>query len=126
MYKMKSKDIQRKTHTIDAENKILGRFASEVALLLRGKQKPNFVLWKDIGDFVIIKNINKIKITGKKMEQKKYFHHSGYMGGLKEITLNKLFEKNPEEVLKKAVIGMLPKNKLSSQQIKRLSFYDNK
>jgi len=123
---MKSKDIQRKTHTIDAENKILGRFASEVALLLRGKQKPNFVLWKDIGDFVIIKNINKIKITGKKMEQKKYFHHSGYMGGLKEITLNKLFEKNPEEVLKKAVIGMLPKNKLSSQQIKRLSFYDNK
>lgn len=110
----------RKTHIIDATNKVLGRLATQIAILLRGKHKPDFVPNKDMGDFIVVKNIEKIKITGKKMEQKKYFHHSGYLGGLKEIPLKKLFEKEPREVFKKAVFGMLPKNKLRAVQIKRL------
>lgn len=110
----------RKTHIIDATNKVLGRLATQIAILLRGKHKPDFVPNKDMGDFIVVKNIEKIKITGKKMEQKKYFHHSGYLGGLKEISLKKLFEKEPREVFKKAVFGMLPKNKLRAVQIKRL------
>lgn len=112
--------MKRETHTIDAANKVLGRLATEIAILLRGKHKPDFVPYKDMGDFIVVKNIEKIKITGKKMEQKKYFHHSGYLGGLKEIPLKKLFEREPGEVLKKAVFGMLPKNKLRAEQIKRL------
>jgi len=112
--------MERKTHTIDATNKVLGRLATEIAILLRGKNKPDFVPNKNIGDFVVVKNIDKIKITGKKFEKKIYYHHSGYLGGLKKITFKKLFEKNPAEVLKRAVFGMLPKNKLRSKQIKRL------
>ena len=112
--------MERKTHTIDVTNKVLGRVATEIAVLLRGKYRPDFVPYKDMGDFVVIKNINKIKVTGKKMEQKKYFRHTGYLGGLKEITMEKLIAKKPGEVLKKAVFGMLPKNKLRAQQIKRL------
>ncbi|XOB41025.1 MAG: 50S ribosomal protein L13 [Candidatus Nealsonbacteria bacterium] len=114
--------MERKTHTIDAENKVLGRLATRVALLLRGKHKPDFVPYKDMGDVVVIKNVSKIKITGKKMEQKKYYRHSGYMGGLKITPLKKLFKEKPDEVLKKAVSGMLPKNKLRSEQLKRLKF----
>ena len=114
--------IQRDTHTIDATNKVLGRLATQVALLLRGKHKPDFVLNQDVGDFVVIKNPDKIKVTGKKMEQKKYYRHSGYIGHLKEIPLKKVFEKNPGEVIKRAVWGMLPKNKLRKEQIKRLKF----
>jgi len=110
----------RKTHTIDATNKVLGRLASEIGLLLRGKYKSDFVPYRDMGDFVVVRNIDKLKITGKKMEQKKYFHHSGYLGGLKEIPLKKLFKTDPGKVLKKAVFGMLPKNKLRAEQIKRL------
>ncbi|KPJ56082.1 50S ribosomal protein L13 [Parcubacteria bacterium DG_74_2] len=112
--------MKRETHTINASGKVLGRLATEIAVLLRGKHKPEFVLYKDIGDFVIVKNVAQIKFTGKKMEQKIYFHHSGYLGGLKEAPLKKLFEKDPAEVLKKAVWGMLPKNKLRAEQIKRL------
>lgn len=113
--------MQRNTHTIDAAGKVLGRLATEIAILLRGKNKPDFVLNKDMGDFVIVKNFNKIKFTGKKFEQKIYYHHTGYLGGLREMPLKKLFEKNPAEVLKKAVFGMLPKNKLRARQIKRLT-----
>jgi len=112
--------MERKAHTIDAAGRILGRLASEIAVLLRGKDKTDFAPYKDIGDIVIVKNIDKLKFTGKKMEQKKYYRHSGYPGGLKEISLGKLFEKNPAEVLKKAVWGMLPKNKLRAKMIKRL------
>ena len=112
--------MERKTHTIDASGKVLGRLSTQIAILLRGKHKSNFQPNKDIGDFVIIENINKIKITGKKLEQKKYYRHSGYLGHLKEIPLEKLFIKAPAEVLKRAVRGMLPKNKLSKEQIKRL------
>ncbi len=112
--------MERKTHTIDATNKVLGRFATEIALLLRGKNRSDFAPNKDIGDFVVVKNIKKIKITGKKFEKKIYYHHTGRLGGLKEIPFKKLFEKDPGEVLKKAVFGMLPKNKLRAKQIKRL------
>ena len=112
--------MERKTHTIDATNKVLGRLASEIAILLRGKHKPDFLPYKDMGDFVIVKNVEKLKITGKKVEQKKYFHHREYLGGVKEIPLKKLFKENPAEVLRKAVLGMLPKTKLRARQIKRL------
>lgn len=108
------------THTIDADGRPLGRLAVEVARLLRGKHKPSFVPYKDEGDFVIIKNIKKIKITGKKLKDKIYYHHSNYPGGFKEIPMAKLFEKSPGEILRKAVLGMLPKNKLRPKMIKRL------
>jgi len=114
--------MERKTHTIDAENKILGRLASEIAVLLRGKHKPDFAPHKDAGDFVVVKNADKIRISGKKMDQKKYRHYSGYPGGLKEKPLKELFEKKPDEVLRRAVMGMLPKNRLRAKMIKRLSF----
>jgi len=112
--------MERETHTIDAADRPLGRLAVEVAGFLRGKHKEDFMPNKDGGDFVVVKNFNKIKFTGKKMDQKIYYRHSGYLGGLKETPLNKLFEENPAEVLKKAVWGMLPKNKLRTEQIKRL------
>jgi large subunit ribosomal protein L13 len=114
--------MNRKSHLIDATNKTLGRLASEIAVLLRGKNQTDFAPHKDMGDLVIVKNVDKLKFSGRKLEQKKYYHHSGYLGGLKEITLKKLFEKNPAEVLKKAVYGMLPKNKLRAKMIKRLKF----
>jgi len=112
--------MQRQTHTIDATGKVLGRLATEIAILLRGKHKPDFVPYRDMGDFVLIKNVDKMKFSGKKMEQKIYYRHSGYLGKMKEIPLKKIFEVRPDEVLKKAVFGMLPKNKLRAKQIKRL------
>ncbi|MFH1643135.1 MAG: 50S ribosomal protein L13 [Patescibacteria group bacterium] len=114
--------MQRETHTINAEGRILGRLATEVAVLLRGKGKPDFALNKEIGDIVVIENVDKMKFTGKKLDQKTYFRHSGYIGGTTEVPLRVLFEKRPGEVLKKAVWGMLPKNKLRQIQIKRLKF----
>jgi len=112
--------MERKTHTIDATGKVLGRLAVEIAILLRGKHKPDFVPYKDMGDFVVVKNINKIKISGKKIESKIYFRHSGYLGSLKEIPLKKLFKEDARKVLERAVFGMLPENKLRAKQIKRL------
>jgi large subunit ribosomal protein L13 len=112
--------MKRKTHIIDATGKVLGRLASQIAILLRGKHKPNFFPNKDMGDFVLVKNIKNLKITGKKMEEKKYFRHSGFLGGVKFIPLKKLFKEKPAEVLKRAVFGMLPKNKLRAKMIKRL------
>ncbi len=112
--------MKRETHTIDAQGKVLGRMATEVADLLRGKGKSDFVPYKDVGDSVVVKNIDKMKITGKKIEQKKYYSHSGYLGGLKEKPLKKVLAKDPGEALKRAVFGMLPKNKLRKEQIKRL------
>jgi len=112
--------MKRETHTIDAAGQPLGRLAVEIAVLLRGKHRPDFMPNKDAGDFVIIKNIEKIKFTGKKFDKKIYYHHTGYLGGLKETPLKTLFEKDPDRVLRKAVFGMLPKNKLRAKQIKRL------
>lgn len=114
--------MERKTHTIDASGKSLGRLASQIALLLRGKDRPDFAPHKDEGGFVAVKNVGKMKISGKKMDQKKYYSHSGYLGGLKEMPMKKLFERSPGEVLKRAVFGMLPKNKLRAIMIKRLKF----
>ena len=112
--------MERKTHIIDAAGKVLGRLASQIATLLRGKYKSDFVPYKNMGDFVVVKNVRKIRLTGKKIEQKKYYHHTGYLGGLKETSLRKIFKENPGKVLKKAVLGMLPKNKFRPKQIKRL------
>lgn len=112
--------MERKTHTIDAKDKVLGRLAVEIAVLLRGKNKPEFAPNKDTGDFVVVKNINRFKLTGKKFEQKVYYHHTGFPGGLKKVPLKKIFDKDPAQILQKAVFGMLPKNKLRAKQIKRL------
>ena len=115
--------MKRQTHAIDAANKPLGRLATQIATLLRGKHKPDFIPYQDVGDFVVVKNINKIKVTGKKMKQKIYYHYSGFPGGLKKIPMETLFKKNPQEVFKKAVWGMLPKNKLRPKMIKRLKCF---
>jgi len=114
--------VKRETHTIDATNKVLGRLATGIAVLLRGKGKADFAPYKDEGDIVVVKNVAKLKITGKKMEQKKYYRHSRYPTGLKETPLRKLLETRPAEVLRRAVMGMLPKNKLRDRMIKRLRF----
>ena len=106
-------EVERKWWLIDADGKILGRLATEIAALLRGKRKPQYVDYLDSGDFVIVVNADKIKVTGKKLDQKKYYSHSGYPGGIKEKTLKELMEKKPEEVIRKAVWGMIPKNKLT-------------
>lgn len=112
--------MQRKTHTIDATDKVLGRLASQLALLLQGKHRPDFFPNKDTGDFIIVKNIAKIKLTGQKVSQKKYYRHSGYMGGQKEMSMKEMLSQKPAEILKKAVAGMLPKNRLRKPRLKRL------
>ena len=113
----------RKIITIDAENKPLGRLAVEVAICLRGKNKPTYVPYKDSGDTVVVKNIDKMKFTGNKLENKNYFHYTGYLGNLKKKTLKEfLIKSGPKEVLRNAVMGMLQKNKLRAKQIKRLRF----
>ncbi len=114
--------MNRQTHTIDATNQVLGRLASQIAILLQGKHKPNFKPHLDQGDIVVVKNVDKIRVTGKKMSQKIYYRHSGYLGSLKATKLEELMVKKPEEVLRKAVLGMLPKNKLRAKMIKRLKF----
>lgn len=121
---MKTVDkTERKTFTVDAENKSLGRLAVEVAILLRGKNKPDYVPYKDVGDTVVVKNIDKLKFTGNKLETKKYFHFTGYLGNLKTKTLKEfLIKRGPKEVLRAAIMGMLQKNKLRARQIKRLKF----
>ena len=118
-----TEQIQRKIITVDAENKSLGRLAVEVAVLLRGKNKPNYVPYKDVGDTVVVKNVDKMKFTGNKLENKNYFHYTGYLGNLKKKTLKEfLIKRGPKEVLRNAIMGMLQKNKLRAKQIKRLRF----
>jgi len=115
--------IQRKIISIDAEGKSLGRLAVEVAVSLRGKNKADYVPYKDVGDTVIVKNIDKVKYTGNKLQNKNYFHFTGYLGNLKKATLQEfLTKRGPKEVLRKAVMGMLCKNTLRDRQIKRLKF----
>ncbi len=122
-YTPKKGEIEKKWWLIDAEGKVLGRLATEIAVLLRGKRKPQFTPFMDSGDFVIVINAEKVKVTGKKGEQKKYYFHSGYPGGIKEKTFNDLMEKKPEEIIKKAVWGMIPKNKLGRSIYKKLKVY---
>ena len=117
------KDIKRETHTIDASGKILGRLSSEIAKLLMGKHKPEFVPYLDTGDFVVVTNASKIKVTGEKLAQKEYVRHSGYPGGRKVETLDKLLSRRPTVVIEHAVKGMLPQNKLGRQMIKKLTVF---
>ena len=108
---------------IDAEGKILGRLATEIAVLLRGKNKPTFATFLDTGDFVIVVNAEKVAVTGRKLAQKKYYSHSQYPGGLKTEVLQDLLAKKPEDVIKRAVWGMIPKNKLGRAVYKKLKVY---
>lgn len=119
----KKEDVTRDWYLVDVDNKVLGRVATEIANVLRGKNKPTFTPSVDTGDFVIVVNAEKIALTGKKFADKTYYSHSGYAGGLKETTAGKLIEKKPEELLKKAVKGMLPKNKLARHMLKKLKIY---
>lgn len=115
--------IKRDNHIVDAKGKVLGRLATQVAVLLRGKNKVGFAPHKDMGDFVTIKNVDELKFTGKKFQDKIYYHHTLYMGGLKKQTMREVSEKKGHsEILRKAVMGMLTKNKLRDRQIKRLKF----
>ena len=115
--------IDRKWYVVDADGMTLGRLASEVAKVLRGKNKPIFTPHIDTGDYVIVINAEKIAVTGKKLDQKVYYHHSGWVGGLKETTLREMLAKKPETVIEKAVKGMLPKGPLGSQMYKKLFVY---
>ena len=113
----------RKWYVVDAEGKTLGRLASEVANVLRGKNKPTYTPHIDTGDYVIVVNAEKIQVTGKKLDQKKYYHHSEYVGGMKEATLKEMMQKKPEFVITHAVKGMLPKGPLGRQMLTKLHVY---
>ena len=116
-------NIERKWYVVDAEGKTLGRLASEVAKVLRGKNKPTFTPHIDTGDYVIVVNAAKIAVTGKKLDQKIYYHHTGYVGGLKETKYRKLLAEKPEFAIRRAVVGMLPKGPLGRQMAKKLKVY---
>jgi len=122
-YMARSEDFEKKWYIIDGEGKTVGRLSTKIARLLRGKEKPQFTPHADIGDFVIVVNADKVNFTGKKWEQKKYYWHTGYPGGIKSITAEDLAKKKPEEILRKAVWGMLPKNKMQDKLISRLKVY---
>jgi len=119
-YATKLKDIERRWHLVDLKDKILGRQATKIAALLRGKSKPYFTPSLDCGDYVVAVNARKVKLTGKKEDQKVYRRYSNYPSGLREVSYRRMMEKRPEEVIRHAVRGMLPKNKLRSKMIKRL------
>ena len=116
-------EIERKWFVVDAQRQILGRLASEIAIRLRGKHKPIYSTFQDTGDFVIVVNAEKVRLTGKKLEDKKYYNHSGYIGGIRERSAKEILEKRPEELLYMAVKGMLPKNSLGRAQLKKLKVY---
>lgn len=122
-YQAKQSEVDRGWYLVDAEDKILGRLASEIAHRLRGKHKPIYTPHTDTGDFVIVVNAGKVSLTGKKLTDKVYYHHSGYPGGIKAVTAGKLLQTKPEELLRKAVKGMLPKNTLGRAMLKKLKIY---
>lgn len=122
-YMPSASDIERKWYVADAEGKTLGRLSTEIASVLRGKNKPTFTPHEDTGDYVIVINAEKIKVTGKKLDQKVYYHHSDYVGGMKETTLKEMLAKHPERVVEHAVRGMLPKGPLGRQMYKKLFVY---
>ena len=119
----KNEEIQREWYVVDAEGQTLGRLASRIAPILKGKHKPTYTPHLDCGDFVIIVNAEKVRVTGRKLDQKLYYHHSGYPGGLKSISLRDQLDRYPERVLEAAVWGMLPKNKLGRRMVKKLKVY---
>ena len=122
-YSAKDSDNKGNWLVVDAENVVLGRLASQVAARLRGKHNPLYTPHVDCGDFVVVINADKVKLTGRKEEQKMYYHHSGYMGGLKSINAEKLRQKRPEDLVRSAVKGMLPKNRLGRKLYKKLKVY---
>ena len=122
-YSAKPGEITREWYLVDAEGKTLGRLATQIADTLRGKRKPQFTPHVDTGDFVVVVNAEKIAVTGNKLDQKRYYRHSGYPGGLRSRTLRQQLERRPTEVLRVAVKGMLPKNQLARQQITKLKIY---
>ena len=122
-YSTKASDIERQWHVIDAEEQILGRLATRIASLLMGKHKPMFTRHLDTGDFVVVINADKIRVTGNKAKQKVYYRHSGYPGGLKSITLEEMMQSHPTRAIEYAVKGMLPKNKLGTSMLKKLRVY---
>ena len=119
----KEHEVDRKWYLIDASNKILGRLASEIAIILRGKHKAIFTAHMDAGDFVIVVNADKVALTGNKLDKKIYYRHSGYTGGLKETTAKEMLQKKPENIIKLAVKGMLPKTSLGRRQLTKLKIY---
>ena len=122
-YMAKNEEVERNWYVVDAEDKTLGRISSKIAQYLRGKHKPTFTPHVDMGDFVIVINAEKIKLSGNKWDQKKYYRHSNYIGGIKEMTYKELLDKDPEFIIEKAVKGMLPGNKLRRKMIKKLKVY---
>ena len=122
-YSAKPGEITREWYLVDAEGKTLGRLATQIADTLRGKRKPQYTPHVDTGDFVIVVNADKITVTGNKLDQKRYYRHSGYPGGLRSRTLREQLDRRPTEVLRVAVKGMLPKNRLARQQITKLKIY---
>ncbi|MDO9123447.1 MAG: 50S ribosomal protein L13 [Deltaproteobacteria bacterium] len=122
-YQAKKEEVEHQWYLVDAEGKVLGRLASELAKILRGKNKPIYTPHVDTGDFVIVVNAGKVALTGKKMKDKIYYHHTGYPGGIKEMSAEKLLAKKPTEMIRIAVKGMLPKNSLGRQMIQKLKIY---
>ena len=119
----KEHEVEKKWFLVDADQKIVGRLATQIATRLRGKHKPIFTPHADVGDFVVVVNADKVAMTGAKWDQKTYYRHSGYTGGLKQISARKLLEKKPEEIIRFAVKRMLPKNSLGRRQLKKLKIY---
>jgi len=122
-YSMKMKDVQKKWYIVDAEGKVLGRLASQIAARLRGKHKPEFTPHVDMGDNIIVVNAEKVRLTGKKAEQKKYYRHSGYPGGIKVTDYSEMIKNKPRNVITFAVKGMLPHNRLGRATLKHLKVY---
>ena len=120
---IKPADVRRDWYVVDAEGKTLGRLATEIARRLRGKHKPEYTPHVDTGDFIVVINAEKIHVTGNKLQQKMYHHHTGYIGNLKSVTLEKQLQKAPERVIETAVRGMMPKNKLGRAMFKKLRVY---
>ena len=119
----KNTDIEKKWLLLDASDKTLGRLSAKISSILMGKNKAKYTPHNDLGDYIIVINAEKVKVTGNKDIQKKYYRHSGYPGGLKSSTFSEIIEKNPEDIILKAVKGMLPKNKLSNSMISKLKVY---
>jgi len=122
-YVTKPGSVEREWYVVDAEGKTLGRLASQIAARLRGKHKPQYSPAVDAGDFIIVVNVDKVRVTGRKLEQKRYYRHTGYPGGLREITLADQLQRHPTRVLQAAVRGMLPRNHLGRQMLKKLKLY---
>jgi large subunit ribosomal protein L13 len=122
-YTARAEDMEREWFLVNAEGKTLGRLASEIAQVLRGKHKPIYTPHLDCGDYVIVVNAEKVRVTGRKLDQKMYYHHTGYPGGIKSISLRNQLQKHPERVLQAAVRGMLPKNRLGRRMLKKLKVY---